>query len=290
MPVRSQWVTAEFSRLAITSAALLTVVVIGVLDYLTGYQISFAVFYLLPVSVAAWYATKTWAVVLAVGSSLVWYIAEVAAGYPYAHPAIPVWNASVRLVFFMIIALLLSELRTRLISEIRLAKTDSLTGLLNIRAFRERLEHDLALMKRCGDPLSLMYIDLDDFKRVNDVHGHAVGDRLLLNVAKELTRSVRRTDSVARLGGDEFALILPATDLDGTELLMRQLGKAFRQTDEAHPTVTCSIGAVVFNEQPMSTEEAVSAADRLMYAAKASGKNHRVVRRYSDLGADCEGA
>ena len=280
---RVQRINAGYPRIAVISTALLSAAVIGALDFLAGYQISFAVFYLLPVGIASWYATKSWGLALALGSSLVWYIAEIASGYPYSHPAIPIWNAIVRLTFFAIIALLLAELRIRLLSETLLAKSDSLTGLLNSRAFRERLEHDLALMGRVGKPLSLMYIDLDDFKTVNDRRGHDAGDRLLRHVANGLGESVRLTDTAARLGGDEFALILPGTDLDGAQLLVRQLAETLRHVDESGQALTCSIGAVVFDIQPGSADSAVQAADRLMYVAKANGKNGHVVEYYSGL-------
>jgi diguanylate cyclase (GGDEF)-like protein len=221
--------------------------------------------------------------VLAFGSSLVWYVAEIAAGYPYLHPSIPIWNAFVRLVFFVIIALLLSALRNRFIAEMRLAKTDALTGLSNSRAFREQLDHDLALMARSGDPLSLVYIDLDDFKSINDSYGHGAGDELLRHVADKLVESTRRSDTVARLGGDEFALILPATNLDGALSLTRKLEQVFQPLGEKGRAVTCSIGAVVFDQRQPTADEAVAAADRLMYAAKSGGKNRRVVRCYSEL-------
>lgn len=284
MHSRVHWGAPTFSRAGIIVIALLSVALIGTLDYLTGYQVSFAVFYLIPVGIASWYATRSWGLVLAVGSSLVWYMAEIAAGYPYTHAAIPVWNALVRLTFFVVIALLLSEVRARLLAETQSAKTDSLTGLLNSRAFREQLEHDLALMGRVGQPLSVMYIDVDDFKIVNDQHGHHAGDRLLKNVSGKLGESVRMTDTVARLGGDEFALILPGTDLDEARLIARKLGETFQHVDEWGLTITCSIGAVVFDQQPGSSDDAVQAADRLMYTAKASGKNSQVVERYSGHG------
>jgi diguanylate cyclase (GGDEF)-like protein len=276
-----QWGAAGFSRVAVIATALLSVAIIGTLDFLTGYEISFAVFYLLPVGIASWYATKSWGLAFAVGSSFVWYVADTAAGYPYSHAAIPIWNAIVRLMFFALTALLLSKLRAHLLAEIHSAKTDSLTGLLNPRAFRERLEHDLALMGRVDMPLSVMYIDLDDFKAVNDQHGHHAGDRLLIHVANQLRRSVRVSDSVARLGGDEFALILPGANFEDTQLVARKMGDTFQHADEFGHTVTCSIGAIVFHEKPESPADAVRAADRLMYAAKASGKNCQVVERYS---------
>ena len=147
------------SRTALIALALAALALVGVLDRLTGGEISFSVFYVLPVAIAAWYADRTAGVVFALASSVVWYSAELASGYPYHHPLIPIWNACVRLGFFLIISVLLSALRDRLAVEQRFARTDPLTGLLNSRAFADRLEHDLRLIDRVGSPLTLAYVD-----------------------------------------------------------------------------------------------------------------------------------
>lgn len=273
---------AKFSRTALIVLAFTVLVLIGILDYLTGYEISFAVFYLVPVGAAAWYAGRPAGVGFALGSSLVWYVAESAGGYPYRYPAVLIWNAFVRFGFFLIIAMLLSSLRDHLATVRQLAKTDALTGVPNSRAFTAQLEHDLALTKRTGNQLTLAYIDLDDFKRINDTYGHGEGDRLLRIVGQTLIEGTRRTDTVARLGGDEFALVLPGTDLDGAQSLilnLRQLLNESLATDGQ--AISCSIGAVVFLEQPRNADEAIAAADRLMYIAKASGKKTVIFGIYS---------
>jgi diguanylate cyclase (GGDEF)-like protein len=221
--------------------------------------------------------------VFAFGSSLSWYLAETAVGYPYSHTLIPVWNAFVRFVFFAVIALLLSALRGHLKYESRLAKTDALTGLANLRAFLEQLEHDLALTARTGNPLTLAYVDLDDFKSINDSQGHSAGDNLLRAVATRLISATRRTDTVARLGGDEFGIILPATDFDGAKAILRKIRRSLGAPYEGIEYTTCSVGAVVLRERTANAAAALAAADRLMYAAKRSGKNAFVVQEYSPL-------
>jgi len=258
-----------------------TLGLVGVLDALTGDEIFFGVFYLTPVSIAAWYAGRRWGIAFALVCSVVWFTVERAGGYSFPHAAIPVWNAFVRLVFFLVIALLLAALRSHLQQESRLARTDPLTGLLNARAFRLRLTHDLAVTERTGHALTLAYVDLDDFKRVNDAAGHAEGDRLLRIVADRLTQGTRRSDTVARLGGDEFGLVLPATDLDGAEALVLGLAQMLGQLTAAGTPVTCSIGAAVFQTLPDDAETAIAAADRLMYEAKKAGKNTLVAGLHS---------
>lgn len=281
--MRQMVFSISYSRFAVVATAIVSVAVIGALDFFTGYQISFAVFYLIPVGITSWFATRSWGLVLALGSSLVWYIAEVAAGYPYSHGAIPVWNAIVRLTFFVVTAFLLSELRRQLMSETHAARTDPLTGVRNARAFKERLEHDLALMDRFSQPLSLMYIDLDNFKNVNDKFGHHAGDRLLVHFSELLGESTRASDTVARLGGDEFAVILPGMNLESADSFVQKLVEMMSRTDAYSRGVTCSIGLVVFYEHPGSSAEAIKAADRLMYAVKAAGKNSHAIECYSGV-------
>ena len=270
---------AELSRTAVLATALAGLVVVGVLDHLTGGEIVFSVFYVLPVGIATWYSERTAGLVFALASSVVGYVAELAGGYSYHHPLIPIWNACVRLSFFVIIAMLLSALRDRLAAEQRLARTDHLTGLLNSRAFAERLEHDLRLSDRVGSPLTLAYVDLDDFKQVNDTYGHGEGDRVLFGVGRMLADATRRADTVARLGGDEFALILPGTDVNGAQAVLSKLRLQLRElSGTGARALTCSIGAAVFREQPASAGDALAVADHLMYEAKTQGKNAMVFR------------
>ena len=272
---------ARLPRAAVVALALFGLALIGAADYFSGYQISLGVFYLLPVGFATWYGGRRTGVGFAIASSLVWYLAEAASGPPYDHPAFPIWNAFVRLSFFLIIAVLLSSLCERLTAEQRLARTDGLTGLMNARALTEQLEHDLALSERTAAPLTLVYLDLDDFKTINDTCGHAEGDRVLRSIGQALIRATRRSDSVARVGGDEFALILPATDIDGAEIVIAKLRQLLGElTADGERHVTCSIGAVAFQEHRAGSHEAIAAADRLMYEAKISGKNTVVLRGY----------
>lgn len=270
------------SRTGVIAAALVALAMAGVIDHLTGGELSSSVLYVVPVGVAAWYVDRTAGFVFGLASSAIGYLTDLVAGYPYHHPLIPVWNACVRLAFFVIIAILLSALRDRLVVEQRLARTDPLTGLLNVRAFADQLEHDLPLSDRVGSTLTLAYVDLDDFKQVNDTCGHGEGDRVLGAVAQLLVDATRRADTVARVGGDEFALILPGTDMDGARAVLAKLRQLLiGLSDEMGRKLTCSVGAVVFGEQPASIEEAVEAADRVMYEAKSQGKDAVVMRVYA---------
>jgi diguanylate cyclase (GGDEF)-like protein len=257
---------------AIFAAALVGVALIGLVDFLTGYEVSMSVFYLGPVILAARYAGGRAGMTVAVLSCIAWYAAELAAGHPYSHPGIPVWNALVRLVFFVGAALMLKTLRDSLAEQRRLARTDSLTELFTRREFEERLKHDFALMHRRNSAVTLAYVDIDDFKAVNDTYGHAEGDRILQTVARTVRGSIRETDTAARLGGDEFALLFPDTDARAAQRVMGNLARKLELALRGPSRVTCSIGVVTFPGAIGSPASAVATADKLMYEVKRSGK------------------
>ncbi len=264
----------SLSHAWIVALAVVGVAVVGLADYVSGFELSLSVFYLGPVALAAWYASRRAGVAVSVLSSGTWLAADVGAGLAYSHPAIALWNTVVRLGVLAVTAALLSALRVRLSIEKELARTDALTGVSNARAFREQLSYSLALSHREDRPLTLAYVDLDDFKRINDLHGHRQGDRVLETIGRALREATRRTDIAARLGGDEFALLLPNTNRAGAENLISKFRARLRAALEAEGiAATCSIGAVTFITPPASAAEAIDAADRLMYEVKKQGKN-----------------
>jgi diguanylate cyclase (GGDEF)-like protein/PAS domain S-box-containing protein len=153
-----------------------------------------------------------------------------------------------------------------------LADHDPLTGLRNRRLFEHDLRLQVARCQRYGEQAALMVIDLDDFKRVNDEHGHAVGDATLRAVAKALTRRLRQTDLVARLGGDEFAVLLPHVDGEAASVVAESLTRVVPSRgvdvgDELlHPSA--SVGFAVIDHRCESAEQVLIEADRAMYAVK----------------------
>ncbi len=154
-----------------------------------------------------------------------------------------------------------------------LADHDPLTGLLNRRRFQEELERHVALARRHGREGALLYMDLDQFKYVNDTFGHQSGDRLLLATARRLAAALRRTDVLGRLGGDEFGVILPDTGLEDACKVARHLLAALRPGDGAEPAVGASIGIVAFPLHGERAGDLLARADMAMYAAKERGRN-----------------
>lgn len=254
--------------------ALVSTVLLGTVDIATGFEISFSIFYLGPVALSTWYAGRREGFLTSAVAAAAWFLADSIAGHSYSSPLIPFWNALVRFGYFTITVYLLTRLRRQLELERHLARIDGLSGTLNRRAFQERLEYALAMAARNGQPLTLAYLDLDNFKLINDTLGHAAGDITIRQVARVLIESTRRTDIVARLGGDEFALLLPDTDRDGAaQLLQETRVSLLSASPHADFPIRCSIGAVTFSGKLPTCDQAIGAADALMYEVKSAGKD-----------------
>jgi diguanylate cyclase (GGDEF)-like protein len=166
-------------------------------------------------------------------------------------------------------------LKRRLAAE---AIRDAATQLYNRRGLLELGNHQLMISKREASPFAICFIDLDDLKKVNDSHGHTVGDRLIAEAAKLLNRVFRSSDLIARYGGDEFTVILPNTNEDVLERVRIRLERgvqAHNASSETRLPLSFSVGYRVFDPHQINRiEDAVDAADQLMYAAKAAKKTH----------------
>ena len=159
----------------------------------------------------------------------------------------------------------------------RLALTDALTGAANRRHFMERAAFEFARMRRYGNPVSLVMLDVDHFKRVNDTHGHAAGDAALILLVKCCKALLRDTDLVGRLGGEEFALLLPdATDEDAfliAERIRLNLADLEIAAEDVAFSFTVSMGVASCQAGETSVEQTIGRADRALYRAKADGRD-----------------
>lgn len=258
----------------ITLSGLVLTGFLALIDYATGFEISFAFFYLISICFVAWYAGRTPGIFISILSALAWEEANRLAGETYSSPFISYWNAATRLGFFLVVVILLSYLRELLKREQSLSRTDALTGVCNRRAFEEYLRIELARSKRYARPFTLAYVDLDDFKPINDHYGHDIGDVILRKVANCLVSSLRSSDVIARLGGDEFGILLPETNCVAAEVLISRLQDNLRHDIMYNQTpITTSIGVITFNHPPPSVDELIRLADGLMYNSKNRGKN-----------------
>jgi len=174
-----------------------------------------------------------------------------------------------------------AQIRARLEHQ---AQTDPLTGLFNHRAFHERLRQALANASRSHDAVSLLMLDIDDFKRVNDVYGHGAGDEILRSLADTLKDAVRTSDVVYRLGGEEFAIVIASRSAQNAERLAHRLVERVEATEFVPAgRVTISVGLARGPEHAMNPRELIACAEAAMMTAKARGKNQIVLYDDAEL-------
>jgi diguanylate cyclase (GGDEF)-like protein len=231
-------------------------------------------FFLIPVAGVGWLTRSprygyAAALVAAVASVAMAVLGPTAAPFEAAMAA-----GAARLVLYFIVLSLLAAMRSMQLEHEREARTDQQTGAANARAFRSLALAEIERNRRYQHELSLAYLDIDDFKAVNDRLGHLEGDRILLQVSHVMRCVVRSVDTVARLGGDEFVILMPETRPAAAEMVVGRVRAelARLRTTDGCP-VPCSIGLVTFLRPPASLEELLDAGDGLMYEAKQNGKD-----------------
>jgi diguanylate cyclase (GGDEF)-like protein len=262
---------AEQPEWALWAECIALTCLVALADYYTGRDISLSIFYMGPIVFAAWFISRRAGILLALVSAGVWAWLDVIGGAQYSS-LIVAWNSLVRLGFYVTALELVARTKASNVRESLLARTDSLTGVANGRAFSDRAHLALSYLRRAGRPVTVAYIDLDHFKEVNDGLGHAEGDRLLRAVAQAVAGRLRSTDLVARLGGDEFGVLLAETDAAMAPKVLAVISEAVNEAVDGEWGVGCTIGAVTFTSPPPSVDYMVRAADELMYRGKQAGR------------------
>ncbi len=258
----------------VVAIAGLMVAAIALTSYLSPADIRLSFLHLAPVAIAAWFVGLRTAVFFSVLASGIWLVKTRLEDAFGAANALTTYSNAVLLVgFFLLFATLLSALRAALWREKAAARVDVLTQISNRRAFSEMAEAEIERMARYGGRFTVAYLDLDNFKEVNDRFGHEVGDRVLVLTAQAIRKSLRVNDIVARLGGDEFIVLLPQTEPSDADAVLRKLEQQLQDVmRQGTWPVTVSIGAATFEKPPVSVEQMVEIVDGLMYSAKAAGK------------------
>jgi diguanylate cyclase (GGDEF)-like protein len=201
--------------------------------------------------------------------ALIWSATEVAISWPYFPMAVFALNTFTRSVIFTVIGRVLIKLWR----EREYARKDMLTGLANRVELLDRLEIEQGHSERTARPYSVLFIDIDHFKALNDTHGHQVGDEALKMLASILRKSSRRVDVAARLGGDEFVLLLPETDEQSCEVMIKRVEAATKQAfEEQFWQISISIGKSTKIGKTKDVDWVIRLADENMYEAKKAKK------------------
>ena len=257
------------------------IALIGWIRYLTGPEFAFSILFLVPIMAVAWTEGRNWGLAASGASALAWLMADLHMIGRFSSPWVPMVNEGLRLTVFVTVTLIISRYRCILERQKELATLDPLTGIANRRGFHTLARVELDRSRRYGNPFSVMVIDIDDFKKINDNLGHHAGDRLLVAVVETLRRNLRAIDIVSRFGGDEFVVLLVKT---GEAAALAAAGKIRGQlldlAERNGWAVTFSVGVAVYAAPPATVDETVRAADDLMYQVKNHGKNavrHEVI-------------
>ena len=250
-------------------------VFIVITDYLTTYELTLSPFYLFVILLVTWNCGWAWGLCFCILSFAAPLFIGDFEGSPYSDPIYFYVDNANRLVSYLVTLGLASQLKAQHKHERESARQDYLTGLANPKGFYESFKIEIARHRREKRPLSIAYIDCDNFKEINDRFGHKEGDRLLERVAQTLKTNLRKTDVIGRLGGDEFAVVLSNTGknpaIEAVEKLRRELNLAMAKQGWQ---VTFSVGLGIFYAVPESEDEMISFTDKLMYRVKSSGKNN----------------
>ena len=247
---------------------------LGLIDYATGNELTLSLFYLIPIVLVTWAVDRKTGLFLSFISGLTLLGAEIASGQTFSHSIFYFLNTLVRTAFYVVVVYLVTELQKARREEQLAARTDYTTGAVNARYFNELLQMEISRIRRYPHPITLVYVDIDNFKLVNDLFGHKIGDEVLHFIATELKSQLRVTDTVARLGGDEFVLLLPSTRQPEARLVVSKVyANLMERMRQKNWPVTFSMGAVSCEFSPYSAEQLVNMADELMYEVKNSTKN-----------------
>ncbi len=265
---------STYSRTSLMLFSFLVAVLIGVVRYMTGHELALSLFYLFPVGIVAWNVGKWPGIVISVACAASWLIADLTLIHNFSSIFVPYINEMLRLIVFIIVTNIIVELRNALKKQTELARTDPLTGISNRRAFFESADIELNKARRYRYPISILYLDIDNFKEINDKFGHTAGDTLLCLVAKTLKSNIRSIDIVSRLGGDEFGILIARTDAKASYSVAKKILTKLSGLVKVNGwPITFSIGLAIFEVTPNSVYEMVEEADMLMYSVKNNGKN-----------------
>ena len=268
-----EWLSKQ-NAIFFLMSGLFLVVVLGIIDKITGSEISFSIFYLIPIIFVTWFSDRWVGIFVSGASAMAWLMADLMVGQIYSLWIIPYWNSIMRFGIFLVNVYLLSKLKGALELEKTLSRIDSLTGIANGKYFIELVNSELIRSNKNNLPFTIAYMDLDDLKIVNDRFGHNEGDIVLLTVAGIIRNNIGTIDTVGRLGGDEFAILFPGVGAEKSQGIIPKIHKSLLDAMlENKWGITLSMGVGTFKGANFSVEEILRLTESLMYSVKNAGKS-----------------
>lgn len=257
------------------SIAILSLALVMAIDWLTPPYVLASGFYLLPIWIAAWFCGKPFLTAIT-AISVISNVSQNARIYP-----IEVHWWEVALSWFSVglimggFGMTMVVLRNAFDKKTFESLTDPLTGILNRRGLFDRFEIEIARTNRLRSALVVAIIDIDNFKLINDLHGHPTGDEALIRTAKEIQSTLRSVDVVGRLGGDEFAVVLPDTQENDAALVLQRVQQRLHELLNRYDTqASASIGAIIAaSDNVLGATDLLSKADQVLYSIKNNGKD-----------------
>jgi diguanylate cyclase (GGDEF)-like protein len=263
----------------LVAIGIILVVSIGLIDYYTDYELGLSVFYLIPIFIVSWFGGRNLGIFIAFISAAAWNIMILLAVEESIQTFLSFWNLSIRAALFMGVVFLIFKLKEKLANEQKHSRIDFLTGVGNIKSFYELASSEIRRSRRYSRSFSTVYIDCDDFKKVNDSFGHKRGDELIKLIAWTVQREVRASDIFARIGGDEFIVLLIETTFNSAQKIIQRIRKQLLNEVKRNSfSVTFSFGAATFTNIPETVDRVIQKTDHLMYEAKRQGKDSIIHR------------
>ncbi len=269
----------SLQRFILRAVAIGAILALGILRTSTDAEYAFASAAIVPVVVIAWVDGYRSGLFLSFLAAAMWISTDLITGRQFSSHWVPFLNGMTRLATYVLVAYLIARVKTLMVQINAIAHYDALTGLHNRRAFFDAGEEEVMRSRRYLRPLAVAFLDLDDFKRLNDSLGHKTGDLALKAVAAALLEHLRPTDRIARIGGDEFAVILPEVSYQAASEAGNKLVVAINIALEKFPPAAVSIGIAWFENAAIGFPEMMEAADVLMYEIKQAGKRGVRTRR-----------